>query len=130
MLEPTALLLGLEGLGFSSGVQIADRARVVEVLTRDPGASACPDEICAAVALRPVLLPPKSRAAAGHVLVIFPNGPEIPIVVHFRSKGSLQLPGHWTQYVLSSFDSAWFRYRGYRSNCRSTGSCMDQSDSL
>lgn len=43
MLEPTSLLLGLEGLGVRSVVQRADRTRVVEVITTDPDASRCPD---------------------------------------------------------------------------------------
>lgn len=43
MVEPTSLLLGLEGLGVSAVVQRADRTRVVEVMTADPDASRCPD---------------------------------------------------------------------------------------
>ena len=43
MVEPTSLLLGLEGLGVSSVVQRVDRTRVVEVVTVDPNASRCPD---------------------------------------------------------------------------------------
>ena len=42
MVEPTSLLLGLEGLGVSAVVQRADRTRVVEVITVDPNASRCP----------------------------------------------------------------------------------------
>ena len=43
MVEPTSLLLGLEGLGVSAVVRRADRTRVVEVITVDPNASRCPD---------------------------------------------------------------------------------------
>ena len=43
MVEPTSLLLGLEGLGVRAVVQRADRTRVVEVITVDPNASRCPD---------------------------------------------------------------------------------------
>lgn len=43
MLEPTSLLLGLEGLGVRAVSPRADRARVVEVITVDPDASRCPD---------------------------------------------------------------------------------------
>ncbi|HPY23863.1 MAG TPA: ISL3 family transposase, partial [Mycobacterium sp.] len=43
MVEPTSLLLGLEGLGVRAVVQRADRTRVVEVITTDPNASRCPD---------------------------------------------------------------------------------------
>lgn len=43
MVEPTSLLLGLEGLGVRAVVQRADRTRVVEVMTVDPNASRCPD---------------------------------------------------------------------------------------
>ena len=43
MVEPTSLLLGLEGLGVSAVVQQQDRTRVVEVITVDPNASRCPD---------------------------------------------------------------------------------------
>ena len=43
MIEPTSLLLGLEGLGVSAVVRLPDRTRVVEVITVDPNASRCPD---------------------------------------------------------------------------------------
>ena len=43
MVEPTSLLLGLEGLAVSAVVRRADRTRVVEVITVDPNASRCPD---------------------------------------------------------------------------------------
>ena len=43
MVEPTSLLLGLEGLGVRGVVQRADRTRVVEVVTVDPNAARCPD---------------------------------------------------------------------------------------
>ena len=43
MVEPTSLLLGLEGLGVRAVVQRADRTRVVEVITIDPNAPRCPD---------------------------------------------------------------------------------------
>ena len=43
MVEPTSLLLGLEGLGVRAVVQRADRTRVVEVITVDPDAARCPD---------------------------------------------------------------------------------------
>ena len=43
MIEPTSLLLGLEGLGVSAVVRRADCTRVVEVITTDPDASRCPD---------------------------------------------------------------------------------------
>ncbi len=43
MVEPTSLLLGLEGLGVSAVARRADRTRVVEVITTDPNASRCPD---------------------------------------------------------------------------------------
>jgi transposase len=43
MVEPTSLLLGLEGLGVSAVVRRVDRTRVVEVITVDPNASRCPD---------------------------------------------------------------------------------------
>ncbi len=43
MVEPTSLLLGLEGLGVRSVVRLPDRTRVVEVVTTDPNASRCPD---------------------------------------------------------------------------------------
>jgi len=43
MVEPTSLLLGLEGLGVSAVVRRVDRTRVVEVITIDPDASRCPD---------------------------------------------------------------------------------------
>ena len=39
MVEPTSLLLGLEGLGVRSVVRLPDRTRVVEVVTTDPNAS-------------------------------------------------------------------------------------------
>ena len=42
MVEPTSLLLGLEGLGVSPVVRLPDRTRVVEVITVDPSASCCP----------------------------------------------------------------------------------------
>ena len=40
MVEPTSLLLGLEGLAVSAVVRRADRTRVVEVITVDPNAVA------------------------------------------------------------------------------------------
>jgi len=43
MVEPTSLLLGLEGLAVSAVVRRADRTRVVEVITVDANASRCPD---------------------------------------------------------------------------------------
>lgn len=43
MVEPTSLLLGLEGLGVRGVVRYADRTRVVEVITVDPNAARCPD---------------------------------------------------------------------------------------
>lgn len=43
MIEPTSLLLGLEGLGVRAVARRADRTRVVEVITLDPNASRCPD---------------------------------------------------------------------------------------
>jgi len=43
MVEPTSLLLGLEGLGVRAVAQRADRTRVVEVITVDPNAARCPD---------------------------------------------------------------------------------------
>lgn len=43
MVEPTSLLLGLEGLGVRAVVQHADRTRVVEVITVNPNAARCPD---------------------------------------------------------------------------------------
>ena len=43
MVEPTSLLLGLEGLGVRAVVQHTDRTRVVEVITVDPNAARCPD---------------------------------------------------------------------------------------
>ncbi len=43
MVEPTSLLLGLEGLGVSAVVRLPDRTRVVVVITVDPNASRCPD---------------------------------------------------------------------------------------
>lgn len=43
MVEPTSLLLGLEGLGVRTVAQHADRTRVVEVITADPNAARCPD---------------------------------------------------------------------------------------
>ncbi|MCB9408873.1 ISL3 family transposase [Mycolicibacterium sp.] len=43
MVEPTSLLLGLEGLGVRAVAQRADRTRVVEVITIDPNAARCPD---------------------------------------------------------------------------------------
>ena len=43
MVEPTSLLLGLEGLGVRTVFRQADRTRVVEVITTDPNASRCPD---------------------------------------------------------------------------------------
>jgi len=43
MIEPTSLLLGLEGLGVRAVVRQADGTRVVEVITTDPNASRCPD---------------------------------------------------------------------------------------
>ncbi|MDP7736052.1 ISL3 family transposase [Mycobacterium paragordonae] len=43
MLEPTSLLLGLEGLGVRAVTQGVDQTRVVEVITIDPNASRCPD---------------------------------------------------------------------------------------
>lgn len=43
MVEPTSLLLGLEGLGVSAVERLSDRTRVVEVITIDPNASRCPD---------------------------------------------------------------------------------------
>ena len=43
MVEPTSLLLGLEGLGVRGVVPHADRTRVVELITIDPNAARCPD---------------------------------------------------------------------------------------
>jgi len=43
MIEPTSLLLGLEGLGVRAVGRRADGTRVVEVITTDPNASRCPD---------------------------------------------------------------------------------------
>ena len=43
MIEPTSLLLGLEGLGVRAVSRQADGTRVVEVITTDPNASRCPD---------------------------------------------------------------------------------------
>ncbi len=43
MIEPTSLLLGLEGLGVRAVGRQADGTRVVEVITTDPNASRCPD---------------------------------------------------------------------------------------
>ena len=43
MVEPTSLLLRLEGLGVNTVVRLPDPTRVVEVITVDPNASRCPD---------------------------------------------------------------------------------------
>ncbi|MCH5645729.1 transposase family protein, partial [Gordonia sp. ABSL49_1] len=43
MVEPTSLLLGLEGLEVRAVAVAADRARVVDVVTVDPGAAKCPE---------------------------------------------------------------------------------------
>ncbi|WP_175399966.1 transposase family protein, partial [Tsukamurella pseudospumae] len=42
MSEPTSLLLGLEGLQVTSVSALPDRTRLVEVITCDPDAAACP----------------------------------------------------------------------------------------
>ncbi|MGC5249400.1 transposase, partial [Gordonia sp. DT219] len=47
MADATSLLLGLEGLEVRAVTRLADRSRVVDVVTADPGAARCPD--CKAV---------------------------------------------------------------------------------